>query len=196
MSRKTPFASVLKRRLLWLGTILVSSASAANAFVVAPQEEGVAKWHDMRRELERAQSQDKMSDQVHSVLARLENGDDYLQIMLLSYSAARPEDLPALDEFWTRFLAQRRDNDGFVAMLRARSNAVADYAMDRQTYLKEWLYLAQNGNYDCGSGGGNCGVGVGNGGGDGTTNEGGGNGDTPDGDGDQGGGNDDRPGNI
>ena len=194
MSRFKKIVRVLGNRSFWISTFVLSSAGGAQALGADVRRPDALVWMDARREIEKGTLSREFSAPVAKIIARLEEGADYETILTISYASALPSDLDALDSFWTRFLTSRQDEAGFRIFMQVRSQTLGLQQMDRQSMLENWLYLAQDGSYDCsGGGGGNCGVGVGGGGGDGTTSEGGG---QPDGDGDSGGGNDTRPGNV
>ena len=166
MKRFNPFSTV-SRWAISLVAILVSATSSGNAAVYVQVNPTDDIWRDVRRELEQSRLPQGIAPALAQVLGRLETGSDYRLIMKLSYSIAKPGDVKALDEFWTRYLTARRENAGFVTMLQMRDRVKGAQAMDRQSYLENWLYLAAGNGYDCGggSGSGNCGNGLGNGGG-------------------------------
>lgn len=170
------FAPIRKatRWLLWATALVVTSSNSAQAMgIVAPSAQDT--WKDVRRELSRDGLPEGISEAMSELLGRLETGSDYRLILRLSYSIAKPDEMEALDDFWTRFMATRGEDSGFVTMLEIRSRVLGEQKLNRRGYLESWLYLARHGgNYDCGGGGGgNCGNGLGNGGGNGSGSEGG-----------------------
>ncbi len=169
------FFKFIASKRFWTGAFVLSSAGVASAFPIAPKDDVFDGWLEARREIENTQSETTLSEPIERLLARLKATSDYRSIMSMSYAVALPEELSALDGFWTRYLASRNDNAGFSEFMRVRSRAVGNVTFDRQSYIENWLYLANNDQYDCTGGGGlNCGVGQGGEGGNGTSNEGGG----------------------
>lgn len=172
------FFQIITSKKFWAGAFVLSSAGVVSALPIAPKDDALDGWLETRREIEKAQAETTLSEPIERLLARLKSTSDYRSIMAMSYAVALPEEMSALDAFWTKYLSDRSDNAGFAELMRVRSRALGNGALDRQSYLENWLYLANSDPYDgCGGGtGGNCGVGEGNGGGNGTGNEGNGQG--------------------
>ncbi len=163
----------LGRVAVWTVALVVPAAGTGHAMGIVQSPGTQDVWRDVRRELSADQNTDGFSTGLRQVLERVAPGSDNSHLMALSYSVAKPAEIDALDEFWTRHMANNADQVGFSTMLDVRARVLGMQTMDRQTYLKDWLYLAKGGAYECG---GNCGNGNGNGGGNGSGNEGGGNG--------------------
>lgn len=162
--------------MFWATALVVGSTGGAEAMgQVAPI--GTADtWKDVRREMAQETMPGDMSAGVKEVLGRLDTGTDALLVARLSYAIVQPQDIQALDRFWTRYMLERGEKTGLTTVMEIRAMALGSAKVTRKNYLESWLYLARNGgNYDhCG--GGNCSNGVGNGGGNGNGNEGGGRG--------------------
>lgn len=170
MKKFGSFALRVTKRTKWLGLMALSVVAPSTAAAIAPIAPDTNVWRDVRGEMAEVEKVDVFSPALTQVLERVESSSDIKGLIRLSYAVAMPDEVQSLDAFWVRFSAGQRNSARAADAMQFRAETTNLLAFDKETYLRDWLYMARGGNYDCG---GNCGNGKGNGGGNGTGSEGG-----------------------